>query len=303
MPVRPEELIRTPDEPILEDRKCAGCGYNLRGLRTSGNCPECGKPIRERRELPRYADQMVHAPLSWLRQYAFATLVLGVGGWVMALSLLAWSWTLRPACGGVALLGALAWSLGTFLTTRPRPRTKATVIDPQKEWGVLRTWARVSQPFWILGIGLGVAGQIDAFAWPVMWAVAGACVIIGVVGWWPLMMIQSNLAYWASDTDLATKMRNASWCVGGGLFLGTGTLFVVGQGWCGGLIGTVLFIAAWTGPIIVSLGYVLLALWQLWRMAHWVTLNHITGEMKDDRLRERARRAVPPNPQSATSKV
>jgi small-conductance mechanosensitive channel len=31
--------------PIIEtDRECAGCGYNLRGLRLGINCPECGLP-------------------------------------------------------------------------------------------------------------------------------------------------------------------------------------------------------------------------------------------------------------------
>lgn len=39
-------------DPVLhEDLPCRGCQYNLRGLPHSGNCPECGKPIRN--SLPR----------------------------------------------------------------------------------------------------------------------------------------------------------------------------------------------------------------------------------------------------------
>jgi uncharacterized repeat protein (TIGR04138 family) len=30
--------------PLEEDVECANCGYNLRGLTTADNCPECGEP-------------------------------------------------------------------------------------------------------------------------------------------------------------------------------------------------------------------------------------------------------------------
>src|SRR4051794_18196189 len=35
-----------PSAPAAEtDLRCVGCGYLLRGLPASGNCPECGRPI------------------------------------------------------------------------------------------------------------------------------------------------------------------------------------------------------------------------------------------------------------------
>src|SRR4051794_11063247 len=55
-------LMATSDEPgmliesklramtsqtIQHDLPCLGCGYNLRGLRGEGQCPECGLPVAE----------------------------------------------------------------------------------------------------------------------------------------------------------------------------------------------------------------------------------------------------------------
>jgi hypothetical protein len=192
------------------------------------------------------------------------------------------------------MFGGLVWSLGSFIATRPRPLMKATITNPLLEWSILRWWARLSQPMWCVGIGLGVWYQIsDSISSPLLFA-AGAFILAGLIGWWPLMIIQSNLAYWASDTDLANRLRHASWGVGIGLSLGTGVFYVIGDSWCGGLIGSILFFAAWAGPIFVSLGYVMLSLWQLWRMACWVTLNKVNESMRDDRLRARAMQASVP---------
>ena len=33
------------ERSISFDRKCTGCGYNLRGLPGTGACPECGRPV------------------------------------------------------------------------------------------------------------------------------------------------------------------------------------------------------------------------------------------------------------------
>jgi len=33
------------DESLTEDLPCVRCGYNLRGLKAEGNCPECGASV------------------------------------------------------------------------------------------------------------------------------------------------------------------------------------------------------------------------------------------------------------------
>lgn len=43
----PQSAYAPPVEPLLDaSAQCVQCSYNLQGLRSSGNCPECGTPIQ-----------------------------------------------------------------------------------------------------------------------------------------------------------------------------------------------------------------------------------------------------------------
>ncbi len=51
--------------PLARDAACIRCSYNLRGLRPSGNCPECGTPVEDslrgfllRHAAPEYVEQL-----------------------------------------------------------------------------------------------------------------------------------------------------------------------------------------------------------------------------------------------------
>lgn len=45
-------LVPLPPPTIESDLACIHCGYNLRTLRSGGNCPECGQPIWRSRLTP-----------------------------------------------------------------------------------------------------------------------------------------------------------------------------------------------------------------------------------------------------------
>lgn len=44
-PAAPNASAEPPPPPVLRDVACVGCGYNLRGLSTAGQCPECALPV------------------------------------------------------------------------------------------------------------------------------------------------------------------------------------------------------------------------------------------------------------------
>ena len=66
---------------IAHDTPCPECGYNLRGLRLDGNCPECGRPTADTFARPVNA---VDATLSaaWLTRGGQAMALLAFTGWV-----------------------------------------------------------------------------------------------------------------------------------------------------------------------------------------------------------------------------
>lgn len=60
-----------PVETIEVDTACLHCGYNLRGLRADGRCPECGSPIG-RSVLGNY---LRCSDVSWLQTIARGTTI------------------------------------------------------------------------------------------------------------------------------------------------------------------------------------------------------------------------------------
>ncbi|MGD8451180.1 MAG: hypothetical protein PVJ57_05125 [Phycisphaerae bacterium] len=63
---------------LAEDRRCSHCGYNLRGLKPTGKCPECAQRVRE----SLVSDQLRYADRRWLRQVrrGLMLLLVGAGG-------------------------------------------------------------------------------------------------------------------------------------------------------------------------------------------------------------------------------
>jgi hypothetical protein len=317
MPIRPQELIDARPDFVSEDRECAGCGYNLKGLKTNANCPECGRPISKRRRGSALSDNLVHAPMSWLLGFKAGALLLLFSG---------------AAFIGVQLLGAFArrnvpelvtavevgsttvWWIGVLLVTRPRPVTPSTVIDPREEWFYYRLCSRLTQACWPVLVGVSVlivrmvataaaasAAAPPTVAGPPDWLywIAGVVAFAAAGGLVFLCIYLSNLCYWAADTTLGMNFRACAWTVTAaavtGLLLTLRIVFGAALAGPGTGFGSMITWPILVGAgffITVASGHLLWCLWRLQNLAAWAVIHHVTAEGKDDRMKERAERML-----------
>jgi predicted RNA-binding Zn-ribbon protein involved in translation (DUF1610 family) len=280
-------------ELILDDRACVSCGYSLKGIPASGNCPECGHAVRRSVKSNRYDDSLVNAPLGWLRALSTGAYLLAFSGFGFLGGYVGLAFSPGPPLSlfVLALVAASAagWWVGVWMCTRPRPVTGNTLIPPEREWGRLRLIARISQAGW--GIAVMIAG-VQAVMSPVgmlnqlMSGLVGLSVLGALGGHMALCLYVSRLADWANDSGLSNHFKSASYLV---------LAVVVSNG--------LMFLAPFLGffvilfsvlMILVSLAAVVhfyIGLWQFASMARWAVINNANASARDQRLRERAERA------------
>lgn len=297
MSIPDDQLKRQGPTIIMVDRECIDCGYNLRGLKIGGVCPECGRSIEAKKSAPRYSDQLVQAPIGWLEAFSIGALLMflaALGLVVMTIALLFYS---GPAM--ILIIGfiGLAWFAGVWLVTRPRPMLAATVVNTRLEWSGARVAARLTQACWPLAsIGILLAVVLRQGAAPgAAVGVAAVCgsllALVALGGLAPLCVMLARIADWAEDSSLAQGFRGSASTLGVcGLIIGlavfqsfTGVL----SGFLGGFLGVVqagfFVLLAFIPP-----AYFLLCLFRLQHMARWAVWNHVAAEAKLDRFKARA---------------
>lgn len=282
---------------IVSERSCIGCGYCLKGLRTDGNCPECGLPIKGRKQTPRYTDQLVHAPMVWLEIFSAGTLVMflaGAGGLVMIVTLL-----FAQSKAIVLVFGCItaAWTVGVWLSTRPRPVMPTMTVNVEQEWRGLRIAARISQCFWPLTVMLAMFSiwvyntTLSTTALYLAIACTGVSAIVAVGGLAPTCAFLAHMADWAEDSSLAQSLRGCAWTIG---FCGLVIALAVLNGYTGilgGFMGGLLAVCI-IAMVFMPPGYFLFCLFRLQSMARWAVWNHVAAEAKLDRFKSRAEAAA-----------
>lgn len=182
-------------QTIDKDLSCSRCGYNLKGLDRSGNCPECGQPIEETLTFGLHS-----ADPEWLRYQSITMLLLGALA-VAAPSygrLLDWySYALR-AVG--AVLGFYAiWRL-----TRPDPHN-LTDRDGAVRRGLL-----------VVGIGCFVLSLYKPAGEEYMYDLMPSAVMLlrlggAVVQWWLVLLLVSRFAARTQNRFLQKHARVCLW--------------------------------------------------------------------------------------------
>ncbi len=293
MPIDERELAHITgldSSVILDDRECAGCGYNLKGLKAGGRCPECGRPIKRRQPGNRWDDELVKSPLAWLQLFAAgATMLLisEIAAWIFGIASAVLEFS-EEADALFALANAMLWTGAIWLTTRPRPVTAGSSIRPSREWRWLRIAGRSVQVFLLVSAGVDLAEA----SWGVLptaldWLGVGAhwCWTVGMGA---TCVLLSNYVDWAGDSAMVGKWRVLAYLYPISAVL---SLFPLISTLVAGTPATA-FSLPWffAFPIIGVIAFLqLYCLWKLNGLALWAVKNRKEADAREERLRAKAR--------------
>lgn len=267
---------------ITENRSCQGCGYNLRGLRVGGQCPECGRGIA----LPRLkkVDFLGDAPDAWIGLFLVGLLMMIAGGLAGTFGLIIGRLFGSLETMIVSVAGSGLWVAGTMLTTRRRPPTPE--IDRREhgraEWSNLRLVVRGTQSFAVLASGLALTAFLTQSA-IVDWLTFVSIMVV-IAGFVPLCVYLSNIANWASDDQ--STMQFMSVGIGIGAFGLLVSFFYTPLQLPLGFF--ILFLGI--PGLLICVAWMFFLLIQLYNSALWAKRNSRHAADRDARMAERARR-------------
>lgn len=256
MPVSPSAFGKglPPPRSMNVNRPCAACGYDLRGLKVGGRCPECGEEIPPP---PTLADDS----LSRMPRPVILTFIRGAvtaAGLIVLLLVAAlavlFGWMSVRLLGlivGVALPG---WLLAMWWLT-PALTIREGVSRGFSKRGVTRQIARWGQLGWLLGAGLLLVREIanppQKVADALTWAAFGLGAI-GVIGTIAMAVMMERLAEWTRDSTAQAIFQWFQWLLPfaaiGLLLLPTGSIW----GRIAGLIGAGAVLAFPIGVLMLA---------------------------------------------------
>ena len=219
----------TPDEPtadlfdssgeIISDVICRRCGYNLRGLREAGRCPECGTPIglSTHGDLLRFADPAWVEKLALGIKYMLWGILVAVVVGILASCLASW---LRPGGGAFQqAIGGIAGLLGLYgawLLTAPDPSRigEDRYVTARK---VVRFGLIIGLANHAIMAGIQASPALSKQVVIFLVIPAVACGLVGVGAEFAKFMYIEKLAGRIPDRKLASLARFLRWAYSIGL--------------------------------------------------------------------------------------
>lgn len=194
---------------INADVACRKCGYNLRGLKNEGRCPECGTPVGFSTvgDLLRYSDPAWLTILTRGMSYILWGILVSILVAVVTIPLrseLLNAW--------LSIAGGLLGVAGAWLLTEPDPSGLG-----EDQYATSRKLVRVA-----LVVGLGgelVAALTQTLPIPealqfVLTLAVGLAGLFGVVGEFAKFIYLEKLARRVPDVSLAERARLLRWGYG-----------------------------------------------------------------------------------------
>lgn len=269
------------DSVIMEARPCRKCGYDLKGLRVGGKCPECGEPIRARKKSfgPREGT-MSDAPPAYVKRVGLGFTLMSVG---IILSLLGVPIGCFVPYGllGAILLGSLFWIAGGWIITGPRPAEFREVHNPIMDNPRWRTGVRVAAAMWpgfLLLTGLAIATQSMGVLGTVLLILAGIIGLLSLAGMIPISIYIAEIEFWMSDDTGGWQLRGAAW-----VLLVFGAAFLIAS-------VTFKFVAVLCGVVLFATAAVLARhIIGCASRARWILRYQDQNEGRVERITERLR--------------
>lgn len=209
----PARVVREDDSP---DRPCRNCGYNLFGLPTEGNCPECGEPIAASRKTHLIRD----ANPAWSRKVSLGAKLILTGvigrfaaGFVLGIMTIG---SLSPASqiigAVVGLAGAAVIFVGVWFLTIADPSGRG-----ENSYGKIRQAARIGLCIGMLSNLIGTAEAVGLIPSGMVIASVTAVLVselIWVVGTFCLLKYIEKLAARIPSPHLQDRSELVFWGFG-----------------------------------------------------------------------------------------
>lgn len=274
-------------ELITDDRPCGHCGYNLKGLPTSGACPECGAPIQARGRSRRFTDNLADAPRFYLRTLAAGLCLMAAGALAMGPLFLMCARTLRLDYAIALCAAAGIWWVGVVIATTRRRLGENSVRDAVLDSAWPAWSARVAQLLWpAVGVAWVLASRLTGPPGQHATLAALGLALAAIAGLAPLTLFLASLADWAGDSSLADRFRlSLSVTILCGLLMVLALLLGL---FSGTVLQSVVLAAGFAGLLLLlAQGVFLWGLFQLAGLASWAVRNAATAAETGRRSRER----------------